>query len=186
MDEKEEVEKAVKRGGRTGSRRKRYTYDEKLRAVKLHVEEGFNGELVCAETGVSVSSLAKWMQRYREQGEMGLRGRRRPGRGVACRSGERQDPGAEAREPLVWGEADSRRPAPVVLPGGEPGDGPEDPPRGGPHERAGESPPEPGASALLRAGDAEPDVAEGHLHVSSWEASTRTRWRSWMTTRATW
>ena len=46
MDEKEEVEKAVKRGSRAGSRRKRYTYDEKLRAVKLHVEEGFNGELV--------------------------------------------------------------------------------------------------------------------------------------------
>ena len=32
---KESVEKAVKRGSRTGSRSKRYTYDEKLRAVKL-------------------------------------------------------------------------------------------------------------------------------------------------------
>jgi len=73
MDEKEEVEKAVNRGSRNGSRSKRYTYDEKLRAVKLFVEEGFNGELVCTETGVSGSSLAKWTRRYRDEGEMGLR-----------------------------------------------------------------------------------------------------------------
>ncbi len=86
MDQKEEVEKSAKRGSRTGSRSNRYTYDEKLRAVKLHVEEGFGGELVCKETGVSTSSLAKWTKRYREQGEMGLRrestprpGRRLPG-----------------------------------------------------------------------------------------------------------
>jgi len=85
MDEKEEVEKAVKRGSRSGSRRKRYTYDEKLRAVKLHAEEGFNGELVCAETGVSVSSLMTWCRRYRENGEMGLRREAtpRPGRRLA-------------------------------------------------------------------------------------------------------
>jgi transposase InsO family protein/transposase-like protein len=86
MDEKEEVEKSVKRGSRTGSRSKRYTYDEKLRAVKLHLEEGFKAELVCAEMGVSASSLAKWTKSYRDQGEIGLRkeatprpGRRLPG-----------------------------------------------------------------------------------------------------------
>ena len=86
MDQKESVEKAGKRGTRNGSRSRRYTYDEKLRAVKLFVEEGFKAELVCAETGVSASSLVKWTKRYREQGEMGLRreatprpGRRLPG-----------------------------------------------------------------------------------------------------------
>jgi transposase InsO family protein/transposase-like protein len=73
MDQPEEVGKAVKRGSRKGCRSKRYTYDERLRAVKLFVEEGFNGKLVCAETGVSESSLAKWTKRYREQGEVGLR-----------------------------------------------------------------------------------------------------------------
>jgi transposase InsO family protein len=67
--------------------------------------------------------------------------------------------------PFFGVKADRGRPAAVVLPGGEPGNGPEDPPRGGPHERAGESPAQPGAPALLRAGDAEPDVAERHLHV---------------------
>ncbi len=86
MDEKEAVEKAVKRGGRTGPRRKRYTFEEKLRAVKLHLEEGFKVELVSEETGVSTSSLGVWLARYRQEGELGLRreasprpGRRLPG-----------------------------------------------------------------------------------------------------------
>jgi transposase-like protein len=48
MDEKETVEKAVKRGGRAGGRRRWYTFEEKLRAVKLRLEEGFAFDLVCA------------------------------------------------------------------------------------------------------------------------------------------
>ena len=86
MEDKEQVEKTVKRGGRTGPRRKRYTYEEKLRAVKLHVEEGFNAALVCQETGVSPSSLGAWLAEYRKRGEVGLKresaprpGRRLPG-----------------------------------------------------------------------------------------------------------
>jgi transposase-like protein len=73
MEDKEQVEKTVKRGGRTGTRRKRYTYEEKLRAVKLHVEEGFNAALVCQETGVSPSSLGAWLAEYRKRGEVGLK-----------------------------------------------------------------------------------------------------------------
>ena len=73
MDEKESVEKTVKRGGRTGPRRKRYTYEEKLRAVKLHLEEGFKVELVSEETGVSSSSLGAWLRDYRQHGELGLK-----------------------------------------------------------------------------------------------------------------
>ena len=82
MDEKEDVEKTVKRGSRTGSRRHRFTYDEKLRAVKLYVEEGFGGGLVCKETGISLSSLSKWTRSYRERGEIGLQKEAtpRPGR----------------------------------------------------------------------------------------------------------
>ena len=82
MDEKESVEKAVRRGGRTGPRRKRYTFEEKLRAVRLHLEEGFKVELVSVETGVSMSSLGAWLARYRKEGELGLRRQAspRPGR----------------------------------------------------------------------------------------------------------
>ena len=82
MDERETVEKSVKRGLQRGSRHNRYSFDEKLRAVKLHLEEGFKSELVCAETGVSASSLAVWVRAYRKDGEMGLRQQAspRPGR----------------------------------------------------------------------------------------------------------
>jgi transposase InsO family protein len=82
MDEKESVEKTVKRGGRTGPRHKWYTFEEKLRAVKLHLEEGFIVDLVSAETGVSTSSLGTWLRQYRKDGEMGLRQQAapRPGR----------------------------------------------------------------------------------------------------------
>jgi len=85
MDEKEPVEKTVRRGSRAGSRRRRYTYDEKLRAVKLRQEEGFGLELVCAETGVSMTSLGVWLRQYKAEGEMGLRRQAapRPGRRLA-------------------------------------------------------------------------------------------------------
>jgi transposase-like protein len=86
MDEKETVEKSVKQGRQRGSRHNRYSFDEKLRAVKLHLEEGFKAELVSAETGVSGSSLALWVRSYRKDGEMGLRRESSPGRGEDCRS----------------------------------------------------------------------------------------------------
>ncbi len=84
MDEKESVEKAVKRGGREGTRR-RYTYDERKRAVKLHLEEGFTEKLVGEETGIAVSTISMWVGLYRRNGEMGLRQKTapRPGRRLA-------------------------------------------------------------------------------------------------------
>ncbi len=85
MDDKEQVEKTIKRGPQRGSRQRRYSFDEKLRAVKLHLEEGFKSELVCAETGVSGSSLVLWVRAYRREGELGLRQQAspRPGRRLA-------------------------------------------------------------------------------------------------------
>jgi len=55
---------------------------EKLRAVRLHREEGFSQALVCQELGISKSILGLWLQQYRLAGEAGLqptgRGGRRP------------------------------------------------------------------------------------------------------------
>jgi transposase InsO family protein/transposase-like protein len=82
MDEKETVERSVRLGRKRGSHSNRYSFDEKLRAVKLHIEEGFQGKLVSAETGVSTSSLSLWVRAFRKEGEMGLRQESspRPGR----------------------------------------------------------------------------------------------------------
>jgi transposase InsO family protein len=82
MDEKETVERSVKQGPQRGFRHNRYSFEEKLRAVKLRLEEGFKGELVSAETGVSTSSLALWVRAFRKEGEMCLRRESSPRPGV--------------------------------------------------------------------------------------------------------
>ena len=82
MEEKESVQKVRERGSRTGSHPKRYSFEERLRAVRLHLQEGFPAALVAQETGVSTSSLGTWLRAYRQNGETGLKGQRapRPGR----------------------------------------------------------------------------------------------------------
>jgi len=51
---------------------RRFTVAEKLKAVRLHLEEGFSLTLVCQELNVSKSSLGLWLQAYRLGGEAGL------------------------------------------------------------------------------------------------------------------
>jgi transposase InsO family protein len=60
---------------RGGPRQKnvRRTFDERLRAVKLHLQEGFTMDLVAQEMGVSDAAVSKWLQKYRQQGEEGLK-----------------------------------------------------------------------------------------------------------------
>src|SRR5215471_18900682 len=49
------------------------TFEERLRAVKLHLEEGFTQAMVAEETGVSLAAIQKWMTLYRHFGEEGLK-----------------------------------------------------------------------------------------------------------------
>ena len=49
------------------------TFDERLRAVKLHLEEGFTQEMVAEEMGISTAAVHKWVARYRLQGEEALK-----------------------------------------------------------------------------------------------------------------
>jgi transposase InsO family protein len=82
MQEKQEVEKKMPRsGGKTNKRTVRYTYEFKLRAVKLHLEEGFTQDLVCQEMGMGKSTYCGWIKTYRERGEEGLRFLLPPGGG---------------------------------------------------------------------------------------------------------
>jgi transposase InsO family protein len=52
-----------------------------LRAVKLHLEEGFSQPMVAQEMGVSVAAMSKWLRHYRQQGEEGLKDRNNYGSG---------------------------------------------------------------------------------------------------------
>jgi transposase InsO family protein len=51
---------------------RRFTVADKLKAVRLHLEEGFSLTLVSQELNVSKSSLGLWLQAYRLGGEAGL------------------------------------------------------------------------------------------------------------------
>jgi transposase InsO family protein len=53
------------------------TFEERFRAVKLHIEEGFTQQMVAEEMGVSLAAIQKWMYLYRHFGEEGLKGRPR-------------------------------------------------------------------------------------------------------------
>jgi len=85
MNESEHIEKKQKQKRNTfspprgGPRKKslRRSFEERLRAVKLHLEEGFTQELVAREMGITVAGLQQWLNRYRQHGEEGLKDRER-------------------------------------------------------------------------------------------------------------
>jgi transposase InsO family protein len=77
MNDNEPVEKKHKNTSppRGGPPKKigRRTFAERLRAVQLHLQEGFTVELVAREMGVSLAAVGKWLQKYRQHGEEGLK-----------------------------------------------------------------------------------------------------------------
>lgn len=84
MEENQNAEKKQSRKRQTGNKYgKRYTLAERLRAVKMHLEEGFAFPLVCQEMGMSDAVLRKWIKRYQERGQSGLE-REHPPRGVGA------------------------------------------------------------------------------------------------------
>lgn len=75
MNEEVIVEKkrnSPPRGAGGAKNMRRYTEAEKLKAVRLHLEEGFTMALVCQELDVSKASLVLWLRAYRQNGEAGL------------------------------------------------------------------------------------------------------------------
>lgn len=51
---------------------RRFPLDFKLRAVKMHLEEGFSYALITEELDVSDQTVMRWVARYRRFGEVGL------------------------------------------------------------------------------------------------------------------
>jgi transposase InsO family protein len=50
----------------------RFSPEQKLRAVRLRLEEGFGLKDVCAEIGVAQSNLSRWIRQYQKSGQAGL------------------------------------------------------------------------------------------------------------------
>ena len=50
-----------------------YSFEFKLKVVRLHLEEGYKAALLAQELGISDYSVYRWTKLYREYGEQGLR-----------------------------------------------------------------------------------------------------------------
>jgi transposase InsO family protein len=78
MQDNEPVEKkkntSPPRGGAPRKNPPR-SFEERLRAVKFHLEEGYTQELIAQEMGVCSAAVYKWVRDYRLYGEAGLQSR---------------------------------------------------------------------------------------------------------------
>ena len=71
MEEKIEVGKKSPRKKSQKNRVKVvYPYELRLKAVKLHLEDGISRELISRELGVGESSVSVWLRLYRKEGEV--------------------------------------------------------------------------------------------------------------------
>lgn len=50
-----------------------YPFEFRLRVVKLFLEEGYGSQMLHEELGIGKSTITKWVKRYREFGEEGLK-----------------------------------------------------------------------------------------------------------------
>src|SRR5438270_6548915 len=90
MEDNQPIEKSQTTSApRGGAPRKNptATFEQKLRAVKLHLEEGFTQESIAEEMGFSSSAVYKWAKAYKELGEEGLKSQL-PGRRTARKLSE--------------------------------------------------------------------------------------------------
>ena len=104
----------------------RYSAADKLKAVKLYFEEGYQAKDIARELGIGKSSLGKWIREYREKGSGAFTSR--PEKSAAA--AEKSDPAREfvraqilehkAAHPEFCRRTHHRqrrqRPAPGVLP----------------------------------------------------------------------
>jgi transposase InsO family protein len=54
-----------------------YSFEFRLRVVRMYLEEQYPKRLICEETGIGISTLGAWVKRYRQHGEEGLRNKPR-------------------------------------------------------------------------------------------------------------
>jgi transposase-like protein len=71
MSEQNEVEKKENplppKGGRRGGKKVRYGWEFKLKAVQLHLREGYSQQMVADELGVARHTVMGWVSRYQAQ-----------------------------------------------------------------------------------------------------------------------
>ena len=121
----EKMRKSPPRGAGGAKKMRRYTAAEKLKAVRLHLEEGFTQGLVCQELGVCKSTLVMWLQAYRLDGEAGLQLQacQDPERNGCPRRSRTRSSNWKQQKPRLRHQTDQPGVAPVFLFTGQPRDG---------------------------------------------------------------
>lgn len=64
--------KRPKRKGKPGRRTTPYSFEFRLKVVKLFLEDGYPAALIAQQFGISIHSLRRWSKNYRDYGEQGL------------------------------------------------------------------------------------------------------------------
>lgn len=78
------MKERVKRDHAEGKHPRHHPLELRLKAVKLHLEEGYSQVWIAQQLGIAEKTLVEWVKRYREGGEEGLRpGYPYPGSGRA-------------------------------------------------------------------------------------------------------
>jgi transposase len=62
-----------------GGKNKTYTKEEKIKFVKVMLEEGYSAQRIEKEYGISHSITDKWKRKYLEYGESSLENKKKPG-----------------------------------------------------------------------------------------------------------
>lgn len=79
MEERIGVERVHRKGKKQRTAEGRhpchYPFELRLKAVKLHLEEGYSQAWVTQQLGFGKKTLLEWVKRYRQLGEQGLRSR---------------------------------------------------------------------------------------------------------------
>ena len=67
-----------------GQKFKKWSFEEKLRIVKLHIEDHVSIRQLSKQEGTTDGMVGRWVQEYDEAGEEGLRGKKRNGNPYAA------------------------------------------------------------------------------------------------------
>ena len=73
MEVKEQDRKRIKYKKKPSKNLNRYSYEFKLKSVKLYLEEDYTVNFLSEQLRIGPSTLNEWVKKYRRYGEDGLR-----------------------------------------------------------------------------------------------------------------
>ena len=73
MNFQEPTKEKTKDKKQRSKKQNRYTYEYKIKAVRLYLEENYTAQFIAEQLGVGLSTISTWAKQYRTLGEDGLK-----------------------------------------------------------------------------------------------------------------